>query len=81
MQRLAGSRKSWRQSMSTDDKTRKDFDEIDTDNDGYITVNELKDSLQGNPKVSDDNVATIARMADQNGDQKITYEEYVDFVR
>lgn len=67
--------------MSDSDKTRQDFDEIDTDDDGYITANELKESLKDDPKVSPDNVATIAAMADEDGDQKITYEEYAKFVR
>jgi Ca2+-binding EF-hand superfamily protein len=68
-------------SMSDSDKTRQDFDEIDTDDDGYITANELKESLKDDPKVSPENVATIATMADEDGDQKITYEEYAKFVR
>jgi Ca2+-binding EF-hand superfamily protein len=67
--------------MSESDKTKEDFAKIDTDNDGYITADELKESLKGNPKISDDNVAQVAAMADKDGDQKITYEEYVKFVR
>jgi calmodulin len=67
--------------MSDSDKTRQDFDAIDTDDDGFITANELKESFKDNPKVSPENVATIAAMADEDGDQKITYEEYAKFVR
>lgn len=67
--------------MSDPDKTREDFNAIDTDDDNYITADELKESLEGNPKVSDENVATIARMADEDGNQKISYEEYAKFVR
>lgn len=67
--------------MSVNDKTKSDFDEIDTDNDGFITANEMKESLKGNPKVSDENVGVIAAMADKDGDQKITYAEYEKFVR
>jgi Ca2+-binding EF-hand superfamily protein len=67
--------------MSESDKTKEDFAKIDTDNDGYITADELKESLKGNPKISDDNVAQVVAMADEDGDQKITYEEYVKFVR
>jgi Ca2+-binding EF-hand superfamily protein len=61
--------------------SREDFDAIDTDNDGHITADELKESFKDNPKVSPENVATIAQMADEDGDQKITYEEYAKFVR
>lgn len=67
--------------MSESGKTREDFDAIDTDHDGYITADELKESLKDNPKVSDENVATITRMADEDGDQKISYEEYAKLVR
>lgn len=67
--------------MSDSEQTRKDFDEIDTDDDNHITANELRESLKGNPNVSEENVATIAAMADADGDQKITYEEYANFVR
>jgi len=67
--------------MSDSDKTREDFDAIDTDDDGYITADELKESFKDNPKVSAENVATIAQMADEDGDQKIAYEEYAKLVR
>lgn len=67
--------------MSDSDATKADFDAIDTDNDGYITAYELKESLKGDSKVSDANVAVIAGIADADGDQKITYEEYAKFVR
>ena len=67
--------------MSDSDTVREDFDAIDTDDDGYITADELKESFKDNPKVSPENVDTIARMADEDGDQKITYEEYAKFVR
>jgi Ca2+-binding EF-hand superfamily protein len=67
--------------MSDSDKAREDFDAIDTDGDGYITADELKESFKDNPKVSPENVDTISRMADEDGDQKITYAEYAKFVR
>jgi calmodulin len=70
-----------RRTMSDSDKSREDFDGIDTDDDGYITADELKESFKDNPKVSPENVAAIAQMADDDGDQKITYEEYAKFVR
>ena len=67
--------------MGDGDKTREDFDAIDTDDDGYITADELRESFKDNPKISPENAATIAQMADDDGDQKITYEEYSNFVR
>lgn len=68
--------------MNTSDKTRQDFDEIDVDGDGYITASELlRASVKNNPKISDDNVAAIVQMADSDGDNKISYEEYARFVR
>ena len=62
-------------------RSEKTLDQIDTDDDGYTTADELKESLKGNPKISDENVATVAQMADEDGDQKITYDEYAKFVR
>jgi Ca2+-binding EF-hand superfamily protein len=67
--------------MSVNDKTREDFDAIDTDDDGYITAAELKEYHKDDTQLSEENIATIARMADEDGDQKITYEEYTQFVR
>jgi calmodulin len=68
--------------MSASDKTRQDFDEIDLDGDGYITASELlRASVKNNPKISDDNIAAIVQMADSDGDNKISYEEYARFVR
>ena len=68
--------------MSASDNTRQDFDEIDVDGDGYITASELlRTSVENNPKISDDNVAAIVQMADGDGDNKISYEEYARFVK
>jgi Ca2+-binding EF-hand superfamily protein len=72
----------WRYPMSASDKTRQDFDEIDQDGDGHITASELlRASVKDNPKISDDNIAAIVQMADSDGDNKISYEEYARFVR
>ncbi|HEV7806309.1 MAG TPA: EF-hand domain-containing protein [Solirubrobacteraceae bacterium] len=59
--------------------SKEDFDAIDTDGDGYITASEMLSSLGSD--VSDDDIATIVTMADQDGDQKISYEEYAKFAR
>jgi Ca2+-binding EF-hand superfamily protein len=68
--------------MDSSDKTRQDFDEIDADGDGYITASELLTALvKDNPKVSDDNIFAIVTMADSDGDNKISYEEYAKFAR
>ncbi|MYT31550.1 MULTISPECIES: EF-hand domain-containing protein [unclassified Streptomyces] len=66
--------------MSAD--KRADFNKIDTDGDGFITADEFKASLQnGSGKVSDENVKVIVRMADENGDKKIDFDEYAKFAR
>ncbi|MFF8845876.1 EF-hand domain-containing protein [Streptomyces sp. NPDC015127] len=67
--------------MSVNAEHRRQFEEIDTDGDGYITAAELKESLQGNGKVSAENVAVIVEMADTDGDRRIDLDEYAKFVR
>ena len=59
--------------------SKEDFDAIDTDADGYITASELLRSLADNPNVGNDDIATVITMADQDGDNKISYEEYERF--
>jgi Ca2+-binding EF-hand superfamily protein len=61
--------------------TKDDFDAIDTDGDGVITASEMLTALGNNPNVSADDVATIVQMADEDGDSKVTYEEYAKFAR
>jgi Ca2+-binding EF-hand superfamily protein len=68
--------------MTTSDKKRQDFDAIDVDGDGYITASELLTAaVKENPEMSDDEAYTIITMADEDGDSKISYEEYARFVR
>jgi Ca2+-binding EF-hand superfamily protein len=71
----------WRYTVDSSDKTRQDFDEIDADGDGYITGSELLVASVKNPKISDDNIVAIIKMADSDGDNKMSYEEYAKFVR
>jgi Ca2+-binding EF-hand superfamily protein len=59
--------------------SKEDFDAIDTDGDGYITASEMLTSL--GEKISSDDIVTIVTMADADGDQKISYEEYTKFAR
>ncbi len=67
--------------MSDIASKRRDFDEIDTDNDGFVSAAELAAALQNNPRVSDDNIAAIVRIADDDGDRRIDFEEYAELVR
>lgn len=59
--------------------SKEDFDVIDTDGDGYITASELLRSLAVDPKVGTDDIAAVIQMADENGDNQISYEEYARF--
>jgi len=59
--------------------SREKFDAIDADGDGYITASELMTSLGSDPKINDDDIVMILQMADENGDLKLTYEEYAKF--
>jgi Ca2+-binding EF-hand superfamily protein len=68
--------------MSSQDDAKKAFDEIDADGDGFITASELKAALTTDARpVTEENMAVIVRMADDDGDQKITLEEFSSFVR
>ncbi|MFD4660227.1 EF-hand domain-containing protein [Kitasatospora sp. NPDC058444] len=67
--------------MSSDASKKSQFDEIDTDGDGYISAAELKAHLQENPKVSDANAEALFKFADDNGDGQITFEEFAAVVR
>jgi Ca2+-binding EF-hand superfamily protein len=69
------------QRMATEEHARRQFNEIDTDGDGFITASELKSYLQENPSVSDANAAQTFTFADTDNDQEITYDEFKDFIR
>ncbi|MFJ6777493.1 EF-hand domain-containing protein [Kitasatospora sp. NPDC091257] len=67
--------------MSSADNKKSQFDEIDTDGDGYISAAELKAHLQENPKVSDANAEALFKFADDNSDGQISFEEFAAVVR
>lgn len=68
--------------MTVNDTVKQQFEKIDTDNDGYITADELKRDLRaGSSKVSDENVQRIVAMADKDGNQRIDLKEYAEFVK
>ncbi|MGQ0839989.1 EF-hand domain-containing protein [Actinokineospora sp.] len=70
--------------MSVDERAKEvetDFNEIDTDNDGFITVAELKKSMKDDPKVSEANIDAMVKWADENTDGKLTLAEYNKLVR
>ncbi|GAA0675454.1 hypothetical protein GCM10010193_30570 [Kitasatospora atroaurantiaca] len=67
--------------MRSNAEIQSQFDEIDTDGDGYITADELKMYLQQNPKVSDANAAATFKYADENSDGQISFEEFAELIR
>jgi Ca2+-binding EF-hand superfamily protein len=68
--------------LSTSDSTKDDFDAIDEDGDGFVTASELlRASVKENSKITNDQILQIVMMADQDGDNKVSYEEYAKFVR
>ncbi|XP_052762134.1 neo-calmodulin-like [Mya arenaria] len=55
------------------------FRVLDTNNDGYITADELKHALTGaGDHFTDTEIANIIDRADKNHDGKIDYKEFVD---
>lgn len=67
--------------MAAGSDARRQFNEIDTDGDGFITAEELKSYLQENPMVSDANVAQTFAMADRDSDDEISFDEFQQFIR
>ena len=67
--------------MSSIEEKRKSFDETDKDKDGFVTIGELKTSLGASPKISDDNVAAVVKIADDDDDRLIDFDEYARLVR
>ncbi|MEU9046504.1 MULTISPECIES: EF-hand domain-containing protein [unclassified Kitasatospora] len=67
--------------MSGDAHKKAQFDEIDTDGDGFISAMELKTHLQKNPKVSEANAEALFKIADENDDEQISFEEFAAVIR
>ncbi|MFD7915187.1 EF-hand domain-containing protein [Streptomyces sp. NPDC059752] len=64
--------------MSDSLYSKHQFDAIDTDGDGYITVEELKAHLRKDPAVNnvDSLVNSTFAFTDNNADNQISYEEF-----
>ena len=60
------------------EELKKAFAVMDTNGDGVVTKEELKNLLKGlGEDVSDEVVDEMIKMADENGDGKIQFEEFV----
>ena len=58
---------------------KKAFAVMDTNGDGVVTKDELKSLLKGlGEDVNDDVVDEMIKMADENGDGKIQFQEFVN---
>lgn len=60
------------------------FNQCDTNRDGYITIDELKNFVVCNESecyfIPTRALKKIMKMADQNGDEKLCYQEFVDLL-
>ncbi|CAH8626070.1 unnamed protein product [Heterobilharzia americana] len=62
--------------------TREAFEVFDTDNDGYITASELRQVMNRvGHSCTDLDVQEMLSEADQDGDGKVTYEEFVAMLK
>ena len=60
------------------DDLKKAFADMDIDNNGYVTENELKELLSRRGKyVNDPVISEIMKICDVNGDGVISYAEFV----
>lgn len=67
--------------MSEGEITREDlqdaFNEMDTDNSGFVEAKEIKAiAAKVGCKLSDDDLDQIIKKADESGDGKISFEEF-----
>ena len=61
------------------EELKKAFAVMDTNGDGVVTKDELKSLLKGlGEDVNDDVVDEMIKMADENGDGKIQFQEFVN---
>ena len=72
--------------LSRNPKTRKPnfkrvFEEMDADNSGYLDYDELKKALEYMKIIlTDDEIATLIRRLDADGDGQVEYMEFIKFV-
>ncbi|KAI7878231.1 calmodulin-like protein 3 [Lichtheimia hyalospora FSU 10163] len=71
-----------KESSPTDEEWKQTFQAYDKDGDGFLTVDELRqflEQLEGN--LQPDDVESMVREADDDGDGKINYQEFAKMVR
>jgi len=68
--------------MSREDDIRAIFDSYDKDGDGYLEgPEELKAAFGDvNQEVTEEELETIVAFADENGDGRLNFEEFSNFV-
>jgi Ca2+-binding EF-hand superfamily protein len=61
----------------SDDTLREQFRILDVDQDGFVTADELATLLRADgAEVSDEEIAEILQHADDNGDGRLSFEEF-----
>ncbi|OAQ60462.1 EF-hand domain-containing protein [Pochonia chlamydosporia 170] len=65
-----------------EEETCEAFKVLDRDNDGFISAAELRRAMSSiGEKLTDDEVDEIIRVADQDGDSRISYGEFVQLLK
>lgn len=56
------------------------FAQLDANNDGYLDFSELKDLLAKGGNFSDREVKTLYDQCDKDGDSRISFDEFIDYI-
>eukprot|EP00930_Biecheleria_cincta_P037918 TRINITY_DN26063_c0_g1_i1.p1 TRINITY_DN26063_c0_g1~~TRINITY_DN26063_c0_g1_i1.p1 ORF type:complete len:256 (+),score=73.44 TRINITY_DN26063_c0_g1_i1:47-814(+) len=79
--RIKEENRSRSQSVYTDEDLKHAFEDIDDNDDGYLSYEELRDLLlKGNPDFAEKTLRLLWRKVDKDHNEKVDFEELVDYL-